>query len=164
MSGRKAKRRAVDADAAIASSSSSSTLPTGFRTLEREERFRHPSERSDGSSFPDAHRLIRPHLDSFDALFEGATNESEAASSRSGEDGSNGQGVGLLQLLVDDLEPRVVFDGKGDENDGLGNKLECACFELALEIAALSTRTAQLRTDLLRELTSHSQAARAHGE
>ena len=118
MSERKAKRRAVDGPVA------STSTARGFSTLEREERFRHPSEQA--SAYPDAHRLIRPHLDSFDALFEGATNESEAASSRSGEDGSNGTGVGLLQLLVDDLEPRVVFDGKGDENDGLGNKLECA--------------------------------------
>lgn len=79
----------------------SNPLPrTNFNTLERERQFRHPSKTE--SHYKAAHELIRPHLESFNALFEG----------------ENG-GRGLLDLAVKDLEQKVVFDQK----DGKGNKL-----------------------------------------
>ena len=130
MSGQKKAKRArfsLPAESqAGPSSRPSPTLASHFGTLEREHRFRFPSDVQGDFNYPAAHELIRPHIDSFDALFEGATNEQEAISSRSGENGGgNGAGIGLLQLLVDDLQPKTVFDGVGEANGGLGNKIEC---------------------------------------
>ena len=53
--------------------------------------------------------VAAPHIESFNALFE---------------DGGN---AGLLQKAIDDIAPRVVFDGIGPEGQtstGLGNRLE----------------------------------------
>lgn len=82
----------------------SNPLPkTQFNTLKREHEFRYPSK--DGPAYPEAHKLIEPHIKSFDALFEE-------------QDGT----AGLLSLAVKDLDPKVVFDGKGPAGSR-GNKL-----------------------------------------
>lgn len=76
---------------------------TNFNTLERERRFRNPSKTD--PHFAEAHELIKPHIESFNALFEG----------------ENGR-KGLLELAVKDLEQKVVFS----ERAGKGNKLVSA--------------------------------------
>ncbi|KAI5477061.1 DNA-directed RNA polymerase I subunit RPA2 [Pseudohyphozyma bogoriensis] len=82
-----------------------------FRTLQRERAFAHPSHT--GHEYPAPQELVAPHIHSFDALFEGAPNP----------DGSINPTEGLLDLAIRDLEPKVIFDGKG-LNGTLGNKLE----------------------------------------
>ncbi|KAF9520714.1 hypothetical protein BS47DRAFT_1370286 [Hydnum rufescens UP504] len=84
-------------------------IPSSFRTLEREHQFRHPSR--NGSDVPILEELVAPHIESFNALFEDAG------------------GRGLLDLATENIEPRVVFDGKGRTGEtsgqaGWGNKME----------------------------------------
>lgn len=84
-------------------------LPSSFRTLEREHQFRYPS--TIGSDVPILGELVAPHIESFNALFE------------------DGGGQGLLDLAVESIEPRVIFDGKGRTGEtssqlGWGNKME----------------------------------------
>lgn len=50
---------------------------------------------------------MAPHIQSFDALF------SDPAT-----------GKGLLELAVDDIPSKVIYDGKGKEQGRLGNRLE----------------------------------------
>jgi DNA-directed RNA polymerase I subunit RPA2 len=77
-----------------------------FRTLERERLNRHP--KTTGPDHPALDELVKPHIESFNALMED----------------SNGTGKGLIQLGVEDLAPRVVFDGKR-EDGSFGNKISC---------------------------------------
>ena len=89
-------------------------IPNSFRTLEREHSFRHPSKT--GSDVPILDQLVAPHIESFNALFE--------------DEGS----AGLLQLAVDDIGSRVVFDGAGklgesSRRSGWGNKLESELYD-----------------------------------
>lgn len=77
-----------------------------FKTLERERLNRHPS--TEGADHPSLDELVKPHIQSFNALMEG----------------SDGKGKGLLQLGVEDLGTKVVFDGKGEGGVG-GNKISC---------------------------------------
>lgn len=80
-----------------------------FRTLERESRFINPPK--DKSAFPVLEEAVRPHIGSFNALTEGP-------------DG------GLLNLGVQDIGEKVIFDGKPFDSEDetanssyLGNKL-----------------------------------------
>ncbi|KAM0756551.1 beta and beta-prime subunits of DNA dependent RNA-polymerase [Meredithblackwellia eburnea MCA 4105] len=85
--------------------------PSGsFHTLRREKAFRYPS--STGPDIAAPHTLVKPHIDSFDALFEGAP---------MGNKGDVSLSQGLIDMGIKDLSSKVVFDGKGD---GRGNKLE----------------------------------------
>lgn len=85
---------------------------TSFHTLDREYAFSNPSKIE--SKYPAAQALVAPHIDSFDALFEGAP---------IGSKGKISSSHGLLHLAVADLLPKVIFDPRGQTN-GLGNKLE----------------------------------------
>lgn len=85
---------------------------TSFNTLDREKGFSHPS--STGPKYTAPQDLVAPHIQSFDALFEGAP---------IGPDGDVSASQGLLDLAVADLLPKVVFDGKGDAGQR-GNKIE----------------------------------------
>ena len=101
----------------LAPNAASSSRHT-FKTLERERLNRHPS--TNGVDHPALEELVKPHVESFNALMED--------SSASLEDG---QGKGLLQLGVEEIGSKVIFDGKGDENGSLGNKISCeygTCF------------------------------------
>ncbi|SCU80684.1 LAMI_0B03378g1_1 [Lachancea mirantina] len=75
-----------------------------FRTLERESRFANPPK--DKSAYPLLQEAVEPHVGSFNALTEGPSG-------------------GLLNLGVQDIGSKIVFDGKlSEENpDFLGNKL-----------------------------------------
>jgi len=76
-----------------------------FHTLTRERAFRHPSLTS--SDIPALDELVAPHLDSFNALIE--------------DEGKKG----LMQVGVEDLGERVVFDGKGRDEQPWGSKIAC---------------------------------------
>lgn len=76
---------------------------TSYNTLQREHNFRHPS--SSRPHYPQAHELIKPHIESFNALF------------------GDGQEDGLLQLGISDLDEKVMFDGKVEEGKPWGNRL-----------------------------------------
>jgi DNA-directed RNA polymerase I subunit RPA2 len=86
-----------------------------FHTLERERLNRHPS--TTGADHPSLEELVKPHIQSFNALMET----------------SDGKGKGLLQLGVEDLGSKVVFDGKGEAGVG-GNKLSCKCHPVNMEL------------------------------
>lgn len=73
---------------------------TSFNTLKRQKLFIHPPK--DDSAYPDLMKATRPHIESFDALFDG----------------------GLLKLACKDIGQYVVFDHKdASKNGGLGNKI-----------------------------------------
>lgn len=93
------------------SQATSSKFPdkSTFGTLTRERAFRHPT--SEGPEFETLEELVRPHVESFDALTEG------------GADGA----PGLLQMGVEDIGEKVVFDGKTSEGMPYGNKITCEC-------------------------------------
>jgi DNA-directed RNA polymerase I subunit RPA2 len=78
---------------------------TSFQTLEREHAFRQPNK--SGPAVPSLEELVAPHIESFDALFDDT------------------YGPSLIQLAIDDMTPRVLFDGSGGaQNLTNGNKLE----------------------------------------
>lgn len=87
-----------------------------FGTLEREKRFAGPS--TTAHDVPALEELTAPHIQSFDALFQGALD-----ADRKPLPGSAGKG--LLELAVKDITHKVIFDGKGTANGKLGNKVEC---------------------------------------
>jgi DNA-directed RNA polymerase I subunit RPA2 len=91
------------------SKATSSKFPdkTSFGTLTRERQNRHPN--ANGPDFQKLEELVRPHIESFDALTEG------------GDDGT----AGLLQLGVQDIGEKVVFDGKPTAQMPFGNKITC---------------------------------------
>lgn len=87
----------------------SKALRDTFSTLKRERTFRDPSDQK--PDYPALHELVAPHIESFNALFEGGTN-------------SKGQAEkGLLELGIQDIKPRVIFDGRGRQGER-GNRLE----------------------------------------
>lgn len=75
-----------------------------FNTLERERIFKNPSN----SAFqtPALHEVVAPHIEAFNALTEFGP----------------GSKTSLLDLAIQDIGPKAVFDMRGD---GLGNKLTC---------------------------------------
>lgn len=94
-----------------------------FRTLERERLNRHPT--TTGPDHPALDELVKPHIESFNALIEDST----------------GTGKGLLQLAVEDIGKRVVFDGKREDGT-YGNKLSCECcrWKRPLEVSSTDFR------------------------
>lgn len=90
--------------------------PKGFNTLLREYNFRYPPK--DGSVLPAFQELIAPQIEAFDSLTEDA-------------DGGEG-GKGLLDLAIQYIPEKVVFDQIGkdgaDIGKALGNRLSCAAF------------------------------------
>ncbi|KAI0717958.1 beta and beta-prime subunits of DNA dependent RNA-polymerase [Fomitopsis betulina] len=86
-----------------------------FDTLTRERQFKSPPK--DGAVVPILNEFVRPHLESFNALFDD-----------SGLPSGDGDGRGLLSLGIKDIGERVVFDGKGEIGSesgltGWGNRL-----------------------------------------
>lgn len=93
-----------------------------FKTLERERANRHPSVQ--GMDHPALEELVMPHIESFNALMEDLDDVASAG---------KGRGKGLLQLGVEDLEPKVIFDGKNGGNEAsLGNKITYQITHVAL--------------------------------
>jgi len=73
-----------------------------FDTIRREKLFRNPPE--DKSAFPALIEAGQPHVESFNALF--------------------GEG-GLLDLALQDIGERTIYDGAEGLANPLGNKLIC---------------------------------------
>ena len=111
-----------NAEAGPSSGNNKRPVSSHFRTLDREHAFRYPS--SEGAKYPAPQQLVAPHIDSFDALFEGAP---------IGPNGQTDHSRGLLDLAMGDLQPKVVFDGKGAEEGALGNRLERECVHALLK-------------------------------
>lgn len=93
-----------------------------FGTLTRERSFRHPN--TQGPDYQALEELVRPHIESFDALTEGD------------EDGT----PGLLQLGVNDIGEKVVFDGKASEDMPFGNKITCGSKHTILRCRCFADR------------------------
>ena len=74
-----------------------------FDTLQRQKLFRHPKQT--GSNAPILNEFVKPHIESFNALFD--------------DHAENGDGRGLISLALKDIGERVVFDGHGQT--GLGS-------------------------------------------
>ncbi|EJT46891.1 DNA-directed RNA polymerase i polypeptide 2 [Trichosporon asahii var. asahii CBS 2479] len=92
-----------------------------FRTLTRERAFRHPNP--NGPDYATHEELVRPHIESFDALTEG-------------DDGQ----PGLLQLGVQDIGEKIIFDGKSEEGLPYGNKITYRISQVALGKPLVSDR------------------------
>ncbi|KAG5339166.1 hypothetical protein C0989_005293 [Termitomyces sp. Mn162] len=95
-------------------STNTKKIPT-FNTLVREKAFREPQK--DGSTYNILNEFVAPHIESFNALFDG-----------SGLPAGDGDGRGLLSLAIKDIGERVVFDGTGATNpetgvNGWGNRM-----------------------------------------
>ena len=75
-----------------------------FNTLERERTFQNPSDKS--FQTPALQEMVAPHIEAFNALMEFGV----------------GKKTGLLDLALQDIGPKSVFDKHGG---GLGNKLSC---------------------------------------
>ena len=93
-------------------------VPT-FNTLAREKAFREPPK--DGSTYKILNEFVAPHIESFNALFDG-----------SGLPSGDGDGRGLLALAIEDIGERVVFDGTGVTDpetgtSGWGNRMRSKC-------------------------------------
>jgi len=104
---------------------SGAKIMPSFNTLQREHTFGHPSTTT--SEFPALQAAIQPHIDSFNAI----------------------TAQGLLEVGVQDIGRKTIFDHKSDINDGRGNKLNFWLEDLQLSRPALSSRE---RTSLNRRL------------
>lgn len=94
------------------------STPHRYETLEREKRFREPP--ATGAAIPILDQLVKPHIESFNALFDD-----------SGLEPGDTDGRGLLSLGIADIGRKTVFSGiaKGEPHNEnpLGVKLTCSC-------------------------------------
>jgi len=90
-----------------------------FDTLARENAFKFPEK--SGSNTPILNDFVKPHIESFNSLFDDAA--------------GHGDGRGLLSLAIKDIGERVVFDGNGlvgtgnGEESGWGNRMSSKLVE-----------------------------------
>lgn len=93
---------------------------TSFNTLKRQKLFTNPPK--DRSAYPELMKATRPHIDSFNALFEG----------------------GLLELACKDIGQIVVFDKKDEtKNGGLGNKITLRIEDVSCAMPEIDRRDKQ---------------------
>ncbi|KAG0281790.1 hypothetical protein BGZ95_010443 [Linnemannia exigua] len=90
-----------------------------FNTLERERIFKNPSDKS--FQTPALQELVAPHIEAFNSLMEFG----------------KGSKSGLLDLAIQDIGPKAVFDMHGG---GLGNKLTFWVDEITLNKPMLSEK------------------------
>jgi DNA-directed RNA polymerase beta subunit len=102
-----------------------SKIKPSFDTLRREHSFKHPS--SSKSEYPALQEAVQPHIDSFNAIT--ADN--------------------LLEIAIKDIGKKTVFDHKGNQNGGRGNRLTFWVEGVQLSRPALTSRE---RTSLNRRL------------
>ena len=105
-------------------------LPTAkikptFQTLIRQHSFKYPS--TSKSEYPALQEAVQPHIDSFNAI----------------------TAQNLLEIAVRDIGKKTIFDHKGAENGGRGNKLTFWLEDMQLSRPALTSRE---RTSLNRRL------------
>lgn len=93
-------------------------IPHRYETLEREKRFREPPTK--GAAIPILDELAKPHIESFNALFDD-----------SGLNREDTDGRGLLSLAIKDIGPKTVFSGTAKTEphgeNSLGTKLTREC-------------------------------------
>ena len=93
---------------------------TAFNTLRRQRLFTNPPK--DKSAYPDLMNATKPHIESFNALFEG----------------------GILALACKDLGTTTIFDHKDDtKNNGLGNKISFKVEEVSCAMPEIDKRDRQ---------------------
>lgn len=90
-----------------------------FFPLERQERYSAPTD--NGFVAPELTELVAPNIESFNALW--AEDPSLDPPSSAAVSGFVNEGTGLLEKSLRRLAPRIVFDGQGDANNGLGNRI-----------------------------------------
>lgn len=73
-----------------------------YDTVKREKLFRHPPK--DKSAYPMLQETVRLHIDSFNALFDRG---------------------GLIELALQDIGSKTIFDGASNASHPLGNRLTC---------------------------------------
>ena len=130
--------------------------PHTFHTLRTQARFQQPS--ADAFDHPDLQALTAPHIESFNALWAedpsldaGGDRGAAGASTFSSlplPGGALGEGVGLLAKALQNLPPRVVFDGKGANGEelqpgpgvGRGNRLQISIDSVSLGRPQVSDR------------------------
>jgi DNA-directed RNA polymerase I subunit RPA2 len=100
-------------------------MKPSFDTLRREQSFKHPS--SSKSEYPALQEAVQSHITSFNAIT--ADN--------------------LLEIAIKDVGKKTVFDHKGNDNGGRGNKLTFWVEGVQLSRPALTSRE---RTSLNRRL------------
>lgn len=96
-------------------------MPSTFRTLEREEAFRNPSDKKFGT--PALQEVVKPHLESFDSLTQF---------------GDDSEAPGLIDLAIKDIGRKTVFDGMGE--NGLGNKITYWINRISISKPTVSAR------------------------
>ncbi|KAI8052867.1 hypothetical protein BDF22DRAFT_685655 [Syncephalis plumigaleata] len=82
-----------------------------FHTVKRELRARNPSDKE--FEYPALQTLTYPHIKSFNAITERCH----------GDTLEDGVSSGLIDLALEDIGQKVVFDGKKDSEHEFGNKL-----------------------------------------
>lgn len=100
-------------------------ITPSFQTLIREHSFKYPS--ASEALYPALQEAVQPHIDSFNAI----TRDN------------------LLEIAVRDIGKKTIFDHKGNENGGRGNKLTFWLEDLQLSRPTLTSRE---RTSLNRRL------------
>ncbi|KAH9939259.1 beta and beta-prime subunits of DNA dependent RNA-polymerase [Epithele typhae] len=94
---------------------SSSRAKSTFQTVDRETKFKHPPK--DSHTVPILNEFVTPILESFNALFDDSGLPADVGDKR-----------GLINMGLEDIGKRVVFDGKGtvgteSGQSGWGNRL-----------------------------------------
>jgi DNA-directed RNA polymerase I subunit RPA2 len=87
-----------------------------FHTVKRELRARNPSDKE--FEYPALQTLTYPHIKSFNAITERCH----------GDTLEDGVSSGLIDLALEDIGQKVVFDGKKDSEHEFGNKLACILY------------------------------------
>jgi len=103
----------------------SAKLTPSFQTLIREHSFKHPSTVE--AEYPALQEAIQPHINSFNAITQD----------------------NLLEIALKDIGKKTVFDHKGNNNGGRGNKLMFWLEDVQLSRPTLTSRE---RTSLNRRL------------
>ena|SRR5271170_575403 len=93
-----------------------SKIKPSFDTLRREHSFKHPSYSK--SEYPALQEAMQPHIDSFNAI----TSDN------------------LLEIAIKDIGKKTVFDHKGNQNGGGGNRLTFWVEGVQLSRPALTSR------------------------
>ena len=116
------------------------TKPYTFHTLDNYDRFINPN--ADTFNQPELHELVAPQIESFNALW--AEDPSVDPPVGSYNAGLN-EGVGLLERSVERLTPKVVFDGRGGENGGRGNRIQIRVSNVQLAKPTVPSRAKDAR-------------------
>ncbi|KAJ8464047.1 hypothetical protein ONZ45_g17373 [Pleurotus djamor] len=133
-----------------------------FDTLRREHRFKHPP--ANGAACDILNEFVAPHIESFNALFDD-----------SGLPVGDGNGKGLISLALEDIGPRVVFDGNGKADSeggpsGWGNRSTITIEKVTIarpmvpDKDKLATERKVFPSEARERLTSYRELVKRHEE